>query len=151
MKRYEFRLATVLRLRRAEQERAQAVLVGANATLRANLTRRDRETARYRALQAPSGATNPTEFRRDELRFTLAARTLSAVEREVAAAAASAALAQVAWSAASARVEILERLDARRRAEHAESEQRADLALVDDLVTARYVREGAFGSDGRDR
>ncbi len=145
MKRYEFRLATVLRVRRAEKEAAQAVLMRANHELRARIAERDREAARYAAIcaSASTGARTLEEFRREELAVELGARVLDDAQRAVAAAAASAALAQVAWSGASGRVEILERLDARRRAEWAEEERRAEVALIDDLVTARYARAGA--------
>ncbi len=43
-----------------------------------------------------------------------------------------------AWSEAARRVTVLERLDERRRAEHADDERRAEVTEVDDLVTARH-------------
>ena len=44
------------------------------------------------------------------------------------------------WMAARQRVEALERLETRRRAEHALEVQRAEDRLVDDLVVARHAR-----------
>ncbi len=141
MKRYVFRLNGVLQLRRAEEEQARELLSVANARLRRSILARDEEVARYRELASVTTATTAESLLCEQSAASLAAEVLTAARHAVAAAAAEAALAQVAWSAASRRVKILERLDDRRRLEHAEMERRAEIAVVDDIVTARYLSE----------
>ncbi len=141
MKRYAFRLQGVLQLRRAEEAQAREVLGAANARLRKAITARDVELARYRTVAAVATATSAETLRAEMQGASLAAETVTAARQAVSAAATDAALAQVAWTACSRKVKILERLDQRRRAEHAEQAQRAEIAVVDDIVTARYLSE----------
>jgi flagellar FliJ protein len=139
MKRYQFRLAAVLRLRRAEEEQARERLLAANSRLREVIAARDREAARYSALASNTEATTLEGLLAEQQAASLAASVVAGARRAVTTAAADAALAQIAWTSASRRVRILERLDDRRRAEHAEEELRSEVATVDDMVTARYV------------
>jgi flagellar export protein FliJ len=141
VKRYHFRLEAILRLRAAQEEQARAGLRQAEQDLRAALAARDAELARYRALRRTTGPVPSEEFHKEEVVATLAAATLGVAEREVAVVAEGAVRARVVWSEAARRVAILERLDERRRAEHDEEERRADVVLVDDIVTARYVAD----------
>ncbi|MHB1973498.1 MAG: flagellar export protein FliJ [Acidimicrobiales bacterium] len=141
MKRYVFRLQGVLQLRRAEEAQAREVLGAANARLRQAITARDVEVARYRRVAAMATATSVETLRAEMQGASLAAETVAAAREAVSVAAADTALAQVAWTACSRKVKILERLDERRRAEHAEQAQRAEIAVVDDIVTARYLAE----------
>ncbi|HUY30727.1 MAG TPA: flagellar FliJ family protein [Acidimicrobiales bacterium] len=141
MKRYEFRLAAVLRLRRAEEEHARGRLASANHRLRECILERDAQSERYRTIASVSSATSLEALRSEQSTASLAAAVVTGAKRSVANAAADAALAQVAWQGSARRVEILERLDRRRRDEHAEAESRAEIATVDDIVTARYVAE----------
>jgi len=141
VKRYQFRLEVVLRLRRAEEEQAKESLMAANRHLRRSVERRDVALGRYRALAAPLGPLGREEFDRERSRATLAADALQAAQRHVTSAAAAAALAQIEWSQAARKVAVLERLDARRRAEHADEERREEVAVVDDIVTLRFVTE----------
>jgi flagellar protein FliJ len=136
--RYKFRLAAVLRVRQAEEEQAADALRRANARVRALLAARDDEVARYRSLAVTGGPMTAAELRQERATAALVADTMTAAEKAAMTAAADAALAQVAWSTAARRVTALERLDERRRAEHADDERRAQIAEVDDLVTARY-------------
>jgi len=133
--RYVFRLATVLRVRRAEEQRARAALMVANASLVGAIEDRDEADARYRAqLTTVSDAASLVRERCDA---ELAAATLERAQRRVSRAASEAALARVEWSGAARRVAMLERLDERRRAEHLESERRREAVAVDDLVAGR--------------
>lgn len=143
MKRYVFRLQGVLQLRRAEEAQAREVLGAANARLRQAIAARDVEVARYRRVAAAATATaTSVETLLAEMQgASLAAETVAAARQAVSVAAVDTALAQVAWTACSRKVKILERLDERRRAEHAEQAQRAEIAVVDDIVTARYLSE----------
>ena len=141
MKRYVFRLSGVQQLRRAEEEQAREALAVANARLRNAIRLRDEQVARYHEIASVTTATDAESLRSEKAQAALAAEVVDAARHAVAAAAADAALAQVAWSTASRRVKVLERLDERRRLEHAEMARRAEVAVVDDIVTARYLSE----------
>jgi flagellar protein FliJ len=153
--RYQFRLATVLRVRRMEEEAAKVELRAANLALRQAVTARDAAEERYRAFTALGAAVvSAAQLHAERLEAGLLAEQCSVTQRVALERAAGAALAQARWSKSAKRVAVLERLDARRREEHAAAELRAEVALVDDLVTARYAAEhleadylGAEGSD----
>jgi len=140
MKRYHFRLAVVLRLRRMEHDRAREALSGANAGLRRAIAERDIQAARFAALAENATATTLEGLLAEQHAAGLAASVASEARRAATSAAADAALAHIAWSATSQQVKILERLEGRRRLEHDAEERRAEVAMIDDLVTARYVR-----------
>lgn len=148
MKRYAFRLDAVLRLRRAEQEQARASLAAANTELRSLLVQRDQEARRYADLVAGPGALDVAGLAAERSAAELAAASLRACEDRVAEAATRAAIAQVAWLEAHRRVLALERLEQRRRAEHEAAVLREEVALVDDLVNARYLALGPAGDPG---
>lgn len=149
MSRYRFRLETVLRVRRAEESDAKGALLRANARLRAALDARDQAQQRYRdVVESQSLSGSVEQLRRDRWHAEVAARALSDAQREAMRVAGEAALAQVDWAQAARRVAVLERLDLRRRSEHAEGERRAEVGVVDDLVTARYVSDHPAGSGG---
>lgn len=139
MKRYQFRLAAVLRLRHAEEEQAREALSAANGRLRARISERDAELTRYTRLSTATPATTLDGLRAEHQAAGLAAAVVTQARSAVTTAAADAALAQISWSGASRRLKVLERLDERRREEHAEDERRAEIATIDDIVTARYV------------
>lgn len=139
MKRYLFRLAAVLRLRRVEEERARHDLAETNARLRALLVERDRLAEHARALAGRQAADHVDGLAAERLDAELATSRLAGAERRVAEAASAAAFAQVAWTTAHRRVVALERLEERRRAEHAAEALREEIAFLDDLSTTRYV------------
>lgn len=139
---YRFSLQTLLRVRRVEEEGARRTLVAANAALRAAIARRDRADRRYRAF---AGVERTVEsighLLRERLEGELLADQVAAAQREALTMAGEAAVAQAQWSKAAKRVAVLERLEARRMAEHVAEELRGEVAIVDDLVTARYALE----------
>lgn len=142
MSRYRFRLETVLRVRRVEEERAKRALLEANTALRAAVERRDRTRERYRAFTARGREVRTVcELQGERLEAGFLADEAAAAQKAAISVASDAALARVQWSKAARQVAILERLDERRRAEHAVEEQRAEIAFVDDIVTGRYVAE----------
>ena len=149
MKRYQFRLAAVLRLRRAEQEQARAALAEANTRLKALLLTRDREARRFGELARRSDAIDATALLAERHDAELARQRLAEAERRVAEAAGAAAMAQVAWLGTHQRVVALERLEERRRAEHAADALREEIALLDDLSTARYVADARAKAGAR--
>lgn len=145
MKRYQFRIAAVARLRRAEQDVARNALVVANVALRARLVERDAEVERYRTIAARNDAATPSALLTERNDASLALERLRDAEQRVVEAATAAALTQVAWVSAHQRVAALERLEARQREEHALAMSREDAALLDDVSTARYLANKTGG------
>lgn len=144
MSRFRFRLEGVLRVRRAQESDARTALAAANAHLRQRLEAREEAHLHYRQMvgrQRP--ACTVAALASDRLDAALAADRLDAAARAVTRAAGDAAVAQVSWTQAARRVSVLERLEERRRAEHADVESRAEVRAVDDLVTSRWVSERA--------
>jgi flagellar FliJ protein len=139
MNRYRFRLESVLRVRRAEEELARQELARANGRLRAAMEVFRRESQRYGELQSASGVLDPTGFRRERAYADLAAATVEAARTVMDAAAEQAAGRYVAWSEAASLVAALERLDDRRRAEHRDEARRAEVAEADDMTSARFA------------
>jgi len=140
MKRYKFRLEQVLRVRRMEEEQARASLLAANAELnRAGERLRDR-TERYHTMVAPIGPSQLTEFLAWRQRHQAAATAVIDAGTAVQSATSQAAERRDGWSAAASRVTALERLDERRRAEHAAEAEREFDQEIDDLVTSRHGR-----------
>ncbi len=134
-----FRLATVLRVRRAQEDEARAELLRANLRLRAARDGHERTALRYRTLPTSTGTVPRSVFVRERAASGLAASTLAAAGQRVARAADEVAGAHVAWSRAAQRVEALERLARRRLDEALADEARAEASAVDDLVTARWT------------
>jgi flagellar export protein FliJ len=135
--RYAFALATVLRVRRAQERAAQARLLVANASLVSAIEARDLAEARYRSTG--SLVVDRASLLAERCQAELAAATVERARREVSRAGGEAALAHVGWTEAAKRVAMLERLDERRRAEHLVEEGRREVAMVDDIVAARYA------------
>jgi len=141
MNRYRFRLESVLRVRRAEEELARQELARANARLRAAMETHRVEAQRYGELRTVSGEVESVAFMRERAYAELAAATVEAARQVMDAAAAEAAARYVSWTEAARLVAALERLDDRRRAEHRLEEQRAEVAESDDMTSARFVED----------
>jgi flagellar export protein FliJ len=139
MKRFEFGLTSVLRMRRAAEEAAKVELAAANNALGEAIARRDRERERCRTLTPSAGPEGYDAFCADALAGSLAARTHADAQASVARAASVAALAQLTWAARAKDVAVLDRLYERRHSEHLAAERVAEAAVLDDLVTARYA------------
>ncbi len=140
MKRYKFRLEQVLRVRRMEEEQARASLLAANAQLHTAGQRLRDRTERYHTMVAPIGPSQLTEFLAWRQRREAAATALLAAGQAVDSATVQVAERRDGWSAAAAKVTALERLDERRRAEHAAEAAREFDQEIDDLVTSRHGR-----------
>ncbi len=136
--RYRFRLATVRRVRRAQESAAREALHHANAALVVAIAARDAAAVHYREVETADAADAET-LRRDRLFAELAATALARARKEANRKASEAALAHVEWQLTARRVAALDRLDERRRLEHAVEENRREIAVVDDVVTARFV------------
>jgi flagellar FliJ protein len=147
--RYNFPLAGVLRLRRAEYEQAALALAQANTALRELIASRERAAAECRANAATAGPQHFEDFLRERQGAERSAVALVAAEARVNVAAAEAALARIAWTAAHRRVAALERLDDRRRDEWSSEQSRVERLELDELATVAFVRELQSQAGGR--
>lgn len=146
MNRYRFRLESVLRVRRAEEELARQELSRANAKLRVAMEAHRRESQRYGELETTSGELDPADFRRERAHHERVAATVEAARQAMDAAAAAAACRYVSWSEAARLVAALERLDDRRRAEHRDDMRRAEVAEADDMTSARFAGDDSVAA-----
>ena len=133
MKRYRFRLETVLRVRRLEEETARLELLAANTSLAGACARRDDAAAHYRLIPIELGSCSTEDLLRTRQRAELAAAALAVREVAVDDAARRAEAAREAWMAAVSRVKVLERLDERRREEHRLELERDETRFLDDV------------------
>ncbi|HEX4776256.1 MAG TPA: flagellar export protein FliJ [Acidimicrobiia bacterium] len=147
MKRYRFRLDSVLRVRRIQEERARAELLSANQAVAAAQTHLQQRIAHLEELPKSAKVASTPAFLANQARLASIASSISMARaaREVAAHAADEK--RVAWQVTAQRVEGLERLDERDRDEHALETQRAADQEVDDLVVSRF----RTANDGDDR
>lgn len=137
MKRYQFGLTNVLRARRAQEDVAKAGLIQAHqAAVRA--ARAVSETrAHYQAAAAASGA----EFQLHRQMWELAAQSVTNAEKAEQEAHREVRKATDKYLESARAVSVIEHLDQARREEHATALQREEASLVDELVTAKHVRD----------
>jgi flagellar export protein FliJ len=140
MKRYQFRLDTVLRVRRVEEDRAIAALAAARRKLDAAEATLQDTLDRYSTVPEPSGPMSVIELLRARAHQELVAASVVHAGAERLRAEAVVELQRKEWSAAAQRVAALERLDERRREEHAVEAQRQETIEVDDMVVGRAGR-----------
>jgi flagellar export protein FliJ len=141
MKKFTFRLESVLRVRRIQEDQARARLLTANAAARHAEQVVDARVQRYRDMARPDGLQAEPEFARTWFHLDAAAGAIDVAREQHVEAMAAVAERRAEWTDASMRVAALERLEARQRAEHAIERQREDDRLTDDLVVSRYARE----------
>lgn len=141
MKRYSFRLEPVLRVRRIEEDRAVLELANATRQLVAAQETLDRRVDRYGAVPVPQGPVPVDQLLRMRARLDGVAASVVHAGVERLRAEANVDTRRQLWSDAATRVAALERLDERRRAEHATEAQRQELVEVDDMVVARVGRQ----------
>lgn len=140
MKRYRFRLDTVLRVRQVEEDRARGELALANRALAdADALLEDR-IDHYGAVPHPDAPLPMAAFLASRDRQEWAARAVVTAGTARLVADAQVAVRRDEWSAAATRVAALERLDERRREEHRLESQRQEGLEVDDIVVARARR-----------
>jgi flagellar biosynthesis chaperone FliJ len=143
MKRYQFRLETVLRVRRIEEERQLAALAAARrAAIAAERAAVDC-LQHYQSLATPGLRVAAPEFVGRRGRLGIAATSVRDADATHARALDAAAAQRERWSEAAQRVSSLERLDERDRAEHQIEVRRDEDRTVDDLVTGRFGRATA--------
>ena len=144
----EFRLASLLRVRRLEEDRAASVLAAANA--------RRAETAERHRQDTDALATSELPRRTDELHWHAAVACRAAlsgilVESTAVAqlTAQHAATAEQAWSAARTRAVVLEKLEDRHRQALEVEELRVEQLHLDE-VAARAAQLQARAATGRE-
>jgi flagellar export protein FliJ len=143
VKKYKFRLDTVLRVRRTEQDLAKAELARANARVAEAVAMVDARLTHYASLPtAGSGATGSTAvFMASRFRQDTAAAAVVAAKVARMSALQDAEAYRMVWSQKATQVSVLDRLDERRRTEHElEAARQADIE-VDDIVVGRFGRD----------
>jgi flagellar protein FliJ len=138
---YRFRLATVLRLRRRDEEAARERLLHAQRAVADTEARLDLARAEARRLADAPVRGTATSLRRQRHLCGAALQAVAAVEAELAMRRTEAAALRAEWTAAAVRVRGLERLDERRREEHA-AEQRRLQQRDDDEVASLLAARG---------
>jgi flagellar protein FliJ len=138
VRRYRFRLESVLRVRRVQEDVARGALAQAIAAVAAAEHRLTDARAWLRTLGEEPAPPDPVAWEARRMIELSAAEEIEARVVDVHQAVAERYARQVDLSAARTRVRALERLDERRRAEHALESARADERTVDDLVTSRF-------------
>jgi flagellar FliJ protein len=140
LKRFHFRLAQVLRVRRLQEEIARGALMLANREAATAADAVNARVAEYTDAARPSGAQSYDTFNRMQSRLDNAAAAITIARAEYRARLDVVDERRTEWAAARQRVAALERLEERRREEHAVEIRRAEDRLVDDLVVARHAR-----------
>jgi flagellar export protein FliJ len=140
LKRFHFRLEQVLRVRRLQEDIARGALMAAHHVAREAADRLNDRIAEYGAASRPNGAQTYDAFNRMQFRLDNAAGAITLARAEYQHALDIVDVRRAEWTAARQRVAALERLEARRRDEHAIEVRRAEDRLVDDLVVARHAR-----------
>jgi hypothetical protein len=136
MKRYEFNLEAVMRVRRIQESMAKAELQKANmATLVAELVAQQ-SLAHYDEVSTDAGSSWMAQTERAHL----AAEAAIEARRSLANARVTATVAMEKYLAATQTVSVLSHLDDRRREEHAAAVQHEDMGTVDEQVATRHVR-----------
>ncbi len=144
MKRFRFRLDQVLHVRRVQEDRARFGLLSANRDAHLAAMQVEERLADYAGRSMPSGPQSYANFERALFLLDSGAAAVGTARTAHRESLVIVDARRAEWTDARRRVAALERLEARRRAEHAVEVQRAEDQLVDDLVVGRYARgEGA--------
>ena len=143
MQRYRFRLEGVARVRRLQEDLAKGALASANQAVVTADALLIAEKARYLDLlsttdAAGAGTDGLDAFLARRCTQEAAALTVIAAHARRAGAIVEADERRREWAAAAQRVQALDRLDQRRRAEHEVDAARAEIIEVDDIVVSRH-------------
>lgn len=138
MKRFEFRLDGVMRVRRIREDAARADVLRANNALNvADTMVAERET-RYESLARPSGPMSHDAHARMMWSLEQAAAASVHATASRAAALANAQSARATWSLRRQEVRAIERLHERALAAHRAEVRRSEDRLADELALARH-------------
>ena len=137
MKRYRFRLQSVLRVREIQENVAAANLAIANRDLAAAEAALTARRSAYAALDFQRGTQSSSAFLAARDHDELKAQSVTEAQTHVTTRTDEADERRAQWTEAAARVTALENLDGRKRDEHAIDAGRQDAAVVDDIVISR--------------
>jgi flagellar export protein FliJ len=140
VKRYHFRLETVLRVRRREEEVARGLLVAASLAATAQEQLLAERSSAYELSLKASGIRPCADFLVEQASRSAHAAAVLEQRTRVTEAYDDAARARAVWTGTAARVGALERLDERHRAEHLTQAQKEDELITDELVVSRHGR-----------
>jgi flagellar FliJ protein len=140
MKRYAFRLAKVLRVRRIEEEQAAAQLAAARAAAVAAAAKEAGAAHALAARCARGGLQPAVSFLAWAETTMLAGEALSDARADVEATDEELEDRRQEWSSAAARVSALEHLDERGRDAHELERRRDEAKTTDDIVNTRFER-----------
>ena len=142
MKVYQFRLATVERIRVLEEKLAREKLIASLRDLRNAQAANEAAHRALRTMASVSGVVSMADIQwLDDQRERLS-ESLRVCSEKMARAQAFSGDARAAWGASSKRAGVLERLDAQGAATWRELATRAEVAESDDLANARFRRAG---------
>ncbi len=143
MKVYQFRLATVERIRVLEERLAREQLIETLNQLRRAQAANEAAHIALREMASVSGVVSMADIQwLDDQRERLS-ESLRICSEKVALAQSNSAEARKAWGTATKRASVLERLDAQGFAAWRDAASKEEIALSDDLATARYRLAGA--------
>jgi len=140
MRRFHFRLAQVLHVRRVQEDQARYALMAANGAATLAARRVEERLDDYARRSLPIGPQSYADFERAVFLLDSAAGAVGTARAAYAEALDVVATKRGEWTETRRRVAALERLEERRRAEHEIEVRRAEDRLVDDLVVCRYAR-----------
>jgi flagellar export protein FliJ len=140
VKRFRFRLDTVLRVRRLQEEQAEGALMRAHADAREAADRVDTARETYASIVRVAGAQSFADFELTRFRHEQAAHAVGHAEDLHRGTLEIVELRRTEWADAHRRVAVLERLEDRRREEHDYEVARMEERLVEDLVATRHQR-----------
>jgi flagellar export protein FliJ len=136
-RRFRFRLETVLRVRRVQEEQARARVMVANRAVALAAAEVDDRMQRYTALPRPTGVQSYADAEAALFRLDAGAGAVEWAHGEHTRAVEHANEELAQWTEAEQRVRALERLHDRAREEHATEVRRAEDRLTDELTTTR--------------
>ncbi|MDA8186223.1 MAG: flagellar export protein FliJ [Acidimicrobiales bacterium] len=148
MKAYHFRLDALLRLRRAEEQGARYALAAANRRLREAHAQMSTRQLAYEQLPRSRAVLPASLFRSEAAAGALSARALRHAQLVFAHAEADSNAQLGRWQLSRTRVAVLERLDDRRRAEHAVEELKQEIRELDDIVGTRWGAASTVNGHG---
>jgi flagellar export protein FliJ len=140
MKKFAFRLESVHRIRRLQEDHVRARLVAANREVQLAQARVEARQTRYDSLPRPVGVLDHDSLERAWFTLDAAAGAIRFADDELVAAQQIAEAIRLEWVEARRRTEVLERLRERAHDEWALETRRADDRAVDELVVARHHR-----------
>lgn len=140
MKRFQFRLDAVLRVRRIREDAARAELLRANGVLGAAAATVVEREATYRDAERPHGPMTSAAHSRVAWALDQSAAAIQYAQERRQAAAADAATARDVWAVQHQGVRAIERLRERALQAHRAEVRRDEDRLADELAVLRHSR-----------